>query len=157
MTTERMIEKGKAIRVSALRQGTVVDHLRRGTGLKVLNVLGLLTEGTVTIGLNLDSKKLGQKDLIKIENRELTQDEVNKIAILSPEATLSIIREFKVVSKFQPELKEEMEGVVQCQNPSCISNNEQIKTRFQVLDSEPVRLRCYYCERDSHADEIELL
>ncbi|MFH0946340.1 MAG: aspartate carbamoyltransferase regulatory subunit, partial [Planctomycetota bacterium] len=133
------------------------DHLRIGSGLKVLKVLGLLTEGTVEIGLNLDSKKLGRKDLIKIENRELTQTEVNKIAILSPEATLSIIREFKIVSKFRPELKEEMEGVVHCQNPSCISNNEQIKTRFLVLETEPVRLRCYYCERDCKRSEIELL
>ena len=157
MTSDKLVQEGKSIEVSALRQGTVVDHLRRGTGLKVLNVLGLLTEGAVAIGLNLDSKRLGQKDLIKIENRELTQEELNKIAILSPEATLSIIREFKVVSKFQPELTAEMEGVVHCQNPSCISNNEQIRSRFQVLEREPLRLRCYYCERVIPSDEIELL
>lgn len=156
MSSKRVLGEEKAIMVTALRQGTVIDHLTKGTGLRVLKVLGL-PEGTVAIGLNLDSRKLGQKDLIKIENRELTREEVNKIAVLSPDATLSIIRDFKVVSKIRPELKEDLEGVVRCRNPSCISNNERIKSRFQVLNREPLRLRCHYCERAVPGGEIELL
>ncbi|MBI4882384.1 MAG: aspartate carbamoyltransferase regulatory subunit [Planctomycetes bacterium] len=158
MTRETLVDEDKTItiKVSALRQGTVIDHLRRGTGLHVLELLGLEHEGTVTIGLNLDSQKLKQKDLIKIENRELTQEEVNKIAILSPEATLSIIRDFKVFSKIRPELADELEGLVRCLNPSCISNNERIKSRFLVHKRSPLQLRCYYCERAIPEDEIQL-
>lgn len=156
MSREPMLSEGRAIRVTALKQGTVIDHLRQGTGLRVLQVLGLLTQGTVTIGLNLDSKKLGQKDLIKIENRELTREEVNKIAILSPDATLSIIREFQVIAKFAPELEAVLEGVVRCSNPSCISNHERIRSRFLVLLRAPLRLRCNYCERAISHKEIEL-
>lgn len=156
MSTRRMIDEERAIKVTALRFGTVIDHLRKGTGLRVLKVLGL-PEGTVAIGLNLDSAKLGQKDLIKIEGRELTRDEVDKIAVLSPEATLSIIRDFKVHSKIEPELGDELEEVVRCPNPSCVSNVEQIKTRFKVLHRAPLRLRCHYCERAIPGTEIELL
>ncbi len=146
----------RTIRVSALRQGTVIDHLRRGTGLKVLQVLGLKEEGAIAIGLNLDSKKLGFKDLIKIENRELSQEEVNKIALLSPEATLSIIREFRVVAKFEPELSATLEGLLRCPNPSCVSNHETLPSRFLVLNRKPLRVRCAFCERAITSDQIDL-
>src|SRR5262249_29657911 len=92
------------IKVSALREGTVIDQLVAGTALKVLSVLGMTFEGAVTIGLNLDSRKAGRKDIIKIERRELTPAEVARIALISPRATFSIIRDFKVVRKFTPEL-----------------------------------------------------
>lgn len=157
MDETHVLAEERAIKVSALAQGTVIDHLRHGTGLRVLKVLGLITEGAVAIGLNLDSKKLGRKDLIKIENRELTQEEVNKIALISPEATLSIIRQFNVVEKFQPQMTDDMEDVVRCRNPSCISNQERIKTRFVVVQRRPLRLRCHYCERAINGDEIDLL
>lgn len=159
MRSDRLLAEERAIKVSALQRGTVIDHLRHGTGLRVLAVLGLSdSDQTVSIGLNLDSKRMGRKDLIKIENKELTRGEIDKIAILSPEATLSIIRDFQVVSKLGPELEGELEGVVQCQNPSCISNHEVTPSRFLVAEREPVlRLRCAYCERVVPQDEIELL
>lgn len=157
MPSDRLLFEEHAIKVTALASGTVIDHLRKGTGLRVLQVLGLNATGAIAVGLNLDSKKLGHKDLIKIESRELSQDEVNKIAILSPEATLSIIRDFKVVAKFRPEITDEMAGVVRCANPSCISNIEHIKTRFRVIDRQPLRLRCHYCERAVAESEVELL
>ena len=157
MADRQLVADHRAIQVSALPRGTVIDHLRNGTGLRVLKMLGLLTDGAVAIGLNLDSSKLAQKDLIKIENRELTQEEVNKIALLSPEATLSIIRDFQVVEKIRPKLTDEMTDVIRCQNPSCISNQEEIKSRFHRVAEEPLRVRCYFCERASGGDEIELL
>ena len=123
----------------------------------MLKVLGLNAEGAVAIGLNLDSGKLGRKDLIKIENREVTGEEVNKIAILSPEATLSIIRDYRVVSKSRPELEDELEGVIRCLNPSCISNHERVRSRFVVLERSNPRFRCSYCERTVPQAEIELL
>lgn len=157
MGSSDAVANEKATRVAALREGTVIDHLRHGTGLRVLHALGLQTEGVVALGLNLDSAKLGRKDLIKIERRELSRAEVNKIAILSPEATLSIIRDYQVVAKFQPELADELEGVVHCANPSCISNHERVVSRFYVLHRKPIRLRCMYCERAVADDQIKLI
>ena len=145
------------IRVAALERGTVIDHLRKGTGLRVLRVLGLSHAGTIAIGLNLESKKLGGKDLIKIENRELSREEVNKIALLSPEATLSIIRDYRVVAKFEPELSDQLENLVRCPNPSCVSNQENIRSRFSVRQRRPLRIRCAYCERVANEEQIELL
>ena len=159
MTTDRLLAEERAIKVSALKQGTVIDHLRAGTGLRVMAVLGLSESAqTVSIGLNLDSRLMGRKDLIKIESWELSRREVNKIAILSPDATLSIIRNFEVVNKLGPELEDVLEGIVGCRNPSCISNHEPIESRFVVGEREPtLHLRCDYCERSVPVDEIELL
>ena len=159
MNSDRLLAEERAIKVSALKQGTVIDHLRAGTGLRVINVLGLSeSDATVSIGLNLDSHRMGRKDLIKIENWELSRGEVNKIAILSPDATLSIIRNFEVVDKLGPELEDVLEAIVQCRNPSCISNHEQISSRFVVAARTPtLHLRCDYCERSVPVEEIELL
>ena len=139
----------KQIKVSALKEGTVVDHLKHGTGLMAIQVLGLqLEEGTVTIGLNLESGRLGGKDLIKIEHKELTKEEANKIALLSPDATFSIIRDFQVVEKKFPELPDSIEGIVKCTNPSCVTNHyKDVGTKFSVIRKKPVKLRCQYCER----------
>ncbi|MFO0980514.1 MAG: aspartate carbamoyltransferase regulatory subunit [Planctomycetota bacterium] len=153
---ERNTTPEKSIKVSALKQGTVIDHLRRGSALRVIRLLGISSDGAVTIGLNLESHKYGTKELIKIENRELTQEEVSKIALLSPEATFSIIRSFEVVHKFRPELPDVVEGLVRCSNPSCITNADRIRTRFRVLRSQPLRLRCHYCERAFNEEEVEL-
>jgi aspartate carbamoyltransferase regulatory subunit len=149
----------KSIKVSALKQGTVIDHLTRGTGLRAINVLGLQNEkGTVTIGLNLESRRQGAKDLIKIENRELSQEEVNKIALISPGATFSIIRDFQVVEKIHPELPEMVEGIVKCTNPSCVTNHfSDVSSKFLVVQKQPILLRCFYCERTFKRREIDLV
>jgi len=145
------------IRVTALREGTVIDHLVAGTALKVLFILGIEFEGAVTIGLNLDSSKMGQKDIIKIERREVSQQEVAKIALVSPRATFSIIRDFQVVKKFTPELPKLIENLIVCPNPSCISSEERVKTKFAVERSDPIKVRCHYCERTQDKEEIKLL
>lgn len=145
------------IKVAALREGTVIDHLPAGTALKVLSVLGIKFEGAVTIGLNLDSAKLGRKDIIKIERREVTPQEVAKIALISPRSTFSIIRDFQVARKFTPTLPESIENLIRCPNPSCISNSTWALTKFSVLRTDPLRVRCYYCERSLKKEEIELL
>ncbi len=145
------------IKVSALREGTVIDHLVAGTALKVLHILGIAFEGAVMIGLNLDSSKVGRKDIIKIERREVTPHEVAKIALVSPRATFSIIRDFQVVEKFTPSLPRLIEHMIRCPNPSCISRQDRVKTKFVVIRSDPLRVRCYYCERSLRKEEIELL
>jgi aspartate carbamoyltransferase regulatory subunit len=151
-------ETSKSIKVSALKQGTVIDHLKKGTALRVIQVLGLEVEGTVTIGLNLESGKLGGKDLIKIENKELTKEEANKIALLSPDATFSIIRNFQVVDKKFPELPDSIEGIVKCTNPSCVTNHyKDVEAKYSVIRKKPVKLRCFYCERCFTEEEFNFL
>ena len=145
------------IKVSALREGTVIDHLVSGTALKVFSVLGMTFDGAVTIGLNLDSRKAGRKDIIKIERRELTPAEVARIALISPRATFSIIRDFQVVDKFTPTLPEQIENMIRCPNPSCISTAPWMSTKFTVVRADPVKVRCHYCERSLKKEEIELL
>src|SRR5262245_14189155 len=130
---ERISAPEKSIKVSALRQGTVIDHLRRGSALRVIRVLGIALDGAGTVEVNLESRKYGLKELIKIENRELTEEEVSKIALLSPEATFCIIRSFEVVHKFRAQLPELVEGLVRCGNPSCITNADRLRTRFRVV------------------------
>jgi aspartate carbamoyltransferase regulatory subunit len=155
MTDKSVAEQ--TIKVAALREGTVIDHLVAGTALKVLSVLGIKFEGAVTIGLNLDSQKAGRKDIIKIEKREVTPREVERIALISPRATFSIIRDFQVTQKFTPTLPERIENLIKCPNPSCISNSPWVTTTFTVLRPDPLRVRCHYCERSLKKDEIELL
>ncbi len=145
------------IKVSALREGTVIDHLVAGSALKVLSVLGIRFEGAVTIGLNLDSRKAGRKDIIKIERREVTPEEVSRIALISPRATFSIIRNFQVVDKFTPTLPDQIANMIRCPNPSCISAAAWMTTMFTVLRTDPIKVRCHYCERSLKKEEIELL
>ncbi len=145
------------IRVSALSEGTVIDHLVAGTALKVLDILGIDFEGAVTIGMNLESSKMGQKDIIKIERREVTPKEVAKIALVSPRASFSIIRNFKVVEKFSPTPPKIIEELIFCRNPSCISQEDRVKTKFVVVRMDPLHIRCHYCERSQRKEEIELL
>lgn len=145
------------IKVSALREGTVIDHLVAGTALKVLSILGIDFDGAVTIGLNLESHKVPLKDIIKIERREVTPEEVSKIALISPSATFSIIRDFQVVEKFTPTLPKIIEGLIRCPNPSCITSDERVRTKFVVLRADPLRVSCHYCERPQRKEEIELL
>jgi len=154
---DETLKKPVKMQVSALRSGTVIDHLGPRTAFKALRILGLGEDATVLVGVNLDSAKLKKKDLIKIEGRELTPEEINKIALLSPQATFSIIRNFEVVKKFRPELPEVVEGMIRCVNPACITQDPRVKGRFLTVRKEPLKLRCYFCERSLREDEIEFL
>jgi aspartate carbamoyltransferase regulatory subunit len=138
------LKKDVKLQVSALRSGTVVDHLGPRTAFKALRILGLGESATVLIGVNLDSKKLGKKDLIKI-------------ALLSAAATFSIIRDFEVVKKFRPELPAVVEGLVRCVNPGCITQDPRVKGRFVTVRKDPLKLRCYFCERSLREDEVEFI
>ena len=144
-------------RVAKLRAGTVVDHLPAGRALRCLAVLGMPKEGVVTLGLNLPSRRMKRKDILKMENRLLTTAERARIALLGPGATVCVIREFRVVKKFPLELPTVVDGVVKCPNPSCITHHDPVTPRVRVDATSPVRLRCHYCERRIRADEVEFL
>jgi aspartate carbamoyltransferase regulatory subunit len=143
-------------RVTALKNGTVIDHLPAGMALKALEVLGFHGDNVVTVGMYLDSRKYGKKDLVKLENKELSEEEIAKIAILGPHTTLAIIRDYRVVAKVAVNLADEIAGVATCPNPSCITNHDDLRTRFHVLSKHPLRVRCHYCERVVTESELEV-
>ncbi len=139
----------RTLRVSKIRDGTVIDHITSGHALNVIKILGIngRSNGIVTIAMNVPSQKLGVKDIVKVEGRELNPEEVNRIALIAPHATINIIRNFKVVEKQRVKLPSIIQGTIKCTNPPCISNseNEPVKPIFYVEGEEPLRLRCHYC------------
>ncbi len=144
-------------RVAKLRSGTVIDHLPAGSALRCLALLGIPSDGVVTVGLNLPSKRIKRKDILKMENRMLTPPELARIALLGPRASVCFIEDFEVVRKLDLELPTVIEDVVRCPNPSCITNHDRVVPRARVESGDPVQLRCHYCERRIRSDEVEFL
>jgi aspartate carbamoyltransferase regulatory subunit len=138
----------KTLRVSKIKNGTVIDHVTNGHALDVVKILGITgrTGGVVTVAMNIPSKKLGAKDMVKVEGRELKSEEVDKIALLAPHATINIIRNYKAVEKQRVKLPSVIRGIVKCANPACVSNSDEpIQPTFYVERQEPLRLKCHYC------------
>ena len=134
--------------VAALRHGTVVDHLHAGMALKALQVLGLPRKGAALLGIGLESGKMGRKDIMKLENVEISESEIEKLALFGPNASVSFIRDYKVVRKVRVELPDVIHGILRCPNPNCITNSERLlETRFHVEARQPLQVRCHYCER----------
>ncbi len=134
--------------VSKIKSGTVIDHITGGHALDVIKILGITgrENGTVTIAMNVPSERFRSKDIVKIEGRELKPQEVHKIALLAPHATINIIRDYRVTKKQEVKLPKEIENIIKCANPACISNsNEPVRTRFYVDREEPLLLKCHYC------------
>ena len=143
------------LKVKPIENGTVIDHIPANKSLQVLKILGLPEEGiNVTLAMNVHSK-LGFKDILKFENREVDHEEIDKISLIAPDATINIIRDFEIVSKKKVELVKELKGIVKCTNPKCISNtDEPIESKFYLVESDPITLRCHYCERLVQAEEV---
>jgi aspartate carbamoyltransferase regulatory subunit len=138
----------KTLRVSKIRDGTVIDHITRGHALDVVKILNIdgRSDGTVTIAINVPSKKLEVKDVVKIEGRELNPEEVDKIALLAPHASINIIRNYRVADKSRVKLPNVIYGILRCINPTCISNsNEPVRSVFYVEKEDPLKLKCHYC------------
>lgn len=148
----------KELEVAALENGTVIDHIPSDALFKVVELLGLQKlRNNITIGNNLDSKKIGKKGIIKIADKFFREDEINRIAVIAPQVKLNIIRDYEVIEKKNVHLPDHLTGIVKCSNPKCVTNNEPMATVFNVLDKAPIRLKCHYCERIMQKDEIELL
>jgi len=150
----------ESLRIRKIKEGTVIDHIRPGTALYVLKILKITgREGNIiSVAMNVPSGKLkeGHKDVVKIENRELDPNEINVIAIIAPNATISIIRDMKVVNKMRVSLPDELHDVdIQCINPRCITNsNEPVKNHFKVIKKEPLEIQCLYCHKSMNYREI---
>jgi aspartate carbamoyltransferase regulatory subunit len=149
-------ETGRELSVTAIRNGTVIDHIRNEATFKVAEVLSVQKEASqVLVGMNLPSERVGRKGIIKVENRELTPQEVNKIALIAPEATVNIIKNFEVVDKRYVQVQDRVEDIVKCFNPNCITNRQaDTSTAFEVVGEEPTTLRCVYCERHMAGNDI---
>jgi aspartate carbamoyltransferase regulatory subunit len=140
----------RELKIPRINNGTVIDHITAGNAVKVLQILGIpkTASSVVSVAMNVKSK-MGKKDIVKVENRELDPFEVDKIALIAPKATINIIRNYEVVEKHRVKLPEEIVGIVNCSNPTCISNSrEPVKSRFKLISRDPPRIKCYYCERE---------
>ncbi len=143
-----MNDKVKELKVSAIENGTVIDHIPAGAVFQVIKMLKLdVFDQMVLFGTNLESKKYGYKGIIKVSNKFFKPEELNKIALVAPHASIIEIRDFRVAQKTLVEIPETVSGIVKCFNPNCITNIEVITTRFTVLEKEDIRLKCHYCEK----------
>lgn len=140
----------KELKIQPIKDGTVIDHITAGNAVKVLHILEIpkTSSSIVSVAMNVKSR-LGKKDIVKVENRELDTNEVDKIALIAPKATINIIRGYEVAEKHRVKLPDEIIGIVRCSNPTCVSNSsEPVKSRFKVISKDPTRIKCYYCERE---------
>jgi aspartate carbamoyltransferase regulatory subunit len=146
----------KELVVSALENGTVLDHIPADNVYKALRILNLKgIENQITIGINLNSKQNGKKGIIKIADKFFEDEELNKLALLAPEATVNIIRDFKVVEKKKVELPKEITGIAKCMNPKCVTNHQPITTKFTVnVKGSETSLLCHYCEKISDTKKV---
>ena len=157
--SEREDRTDHELRVSKIRNGTVIDHIAGSHALDVLAILEIdsSTEEVVSVGMNVPSDRLGRKDVVKIEGRELSQAEVDVISLIAPAASINIIREYDVVEKHRVERPSAVEGVLSCPNHNCITTKgEPVAARFEVLDDG---VRCVYCEtivREDLAEHISV-
>jgi aspartate carbamoyltransferase regulatory subunit len=138
----------KELRVSKIKNGTVIDHINGGYALDVVKILGITgrEKHVMTIAINVPSRRVGVKDIVKIEGRALSSREVNRIALVAPHATINIIRDYAVERKLEVKLPRLIEGIIKCVNPGCISNsNEPAEAKFYVQSEEPLLLKCHYC------------
>ncbi len=136
------------LRVSKIKDGTVIDHIRGGYALDVIKILGITGKDkrVMTIAINVPSKRFGAKDIVKIEGRALNPQEVNRIALVAPHASINIVKGYKVVEKLEVKLPETVEGIIKCVNPCCISNSgEPVVSKFYLKTQEPLLLKCHYC------------
>ena len=148
----------KELQVKALENGTVIDHIPSDKLFKVVSLLKLEhLDNQVTIGNNLTSQNMFSKGIIKLADRYYAEEEINRIALIAPTATINTIRDFEVIEKKVLKLPSEFIGVVKCPNPNCITNNEPMKTHFTTVAKMPVVLKCNYCEREANEDVIQLI
>ena len=148
--------KREQLKVDPIKNGTVIDHIASGKALKVIELLNLdLTDNLLMLGMNLSSNKMSRKDIIKIENRALTQDEADSIALISPSATIIIIENYEVVNKFSVEIPDKINSFIICPNPNCVTNAEPVNTVFELACRNPIEVRCGYCEKKYGIDDVK--
>ena len=143
--------------VAAIENGTVIDHIPAEKPFQVVNLLELQNLSTpVTIGYNFSSSKVGCKGIIKVSDKFFTDDEISRLSVVAPNIILNIIHDYEVVEKKQVITPDELHGIVKCNNPKCITNNEPVSTIFNVVDKVAGTLKCHYCDKEQQMDKVEL-
>ena len=147
---------GHERKINKLRTGIVIDHIPQYHALHVAELLGLADgkQGMITIGLGLESRKLGRKDIIHIENKTLSEKELSVIALVAPGATINVLEEYIVIKKFTVSLPDEFEDVLACANANCITNKEKVQT---LMHRRGYTLRCHFCEHEFPLHELSIL
>lgn len=152
------MKEPKQLSVSAIQEGTVIDHIPARNLFKVIQILGLdHIDNQITFGTNLESKRLGRKAIIKIAGVFFEDQDINRIALVAPDAKLNIIRDYEVAEKSVVEVPDEITGIAKCVNPKCITNFESVTTRFRVITKKPVSLKCHYCEKITDAEHLNII
>ncbi len=153
------MEKREELTVSAIKNGTVIDHIPAENLFKVISIMRIETmDTTITIGNNLDSRRLGKKGIVKISDKYPSIEDMNKIALIAPSARINIIKDYKVSNKQQVEIPENIVGMFKCMNPKCITNNEKMKTKFDVVEKNgKLQLKCNYCEKLTDQEHFETI
>jgi aspartate carbamoyltransferase regulatory subunit len=150
-----ILKKKLKLKVSAINNGTVIDHIPSENLFKVISILGLQkVKSQITFGANFESEKLGSKAIIKLSDVFFEDDEINKISLIARNAKLNIIRDYEVVEKRVVIVPDEIIGIVKCFNPKCITNNEEMTTHFNVISKDPLNLKCKYCEKITHEEQM---
>jgi aspartate carbamoyltransferase regulatory subunit len=152
------MKEPKQLNVSAIENGTVIDHIPASNLFKVIQILGLDTiDNMITFGTNLESKKLGKKAIIKLAGIYFEDDDINRIALVAPEAKLNIIKDYEVIEKSIVVVPDEIRGIARCVNPKCITNFESVETKFRVVNKKSVSLKCHYCEKITDQDHLQIV
>lgn len=145
----------KELRISALQNGTVIDHIPVQDVFRIIDILRLQDlKKEISIATNLPSKKLGRKGIIKVSNVYLDQSAVDAIALLAAGTNIAIIENYKVAKKIVIKTPKSVSGIVKCFNPNCITNNEEVTTKFVVVDSQPLKLQCHFCSKIMNEDNL---
>lgn len=144
--------------VRALKNGTVIDHIPSDKLFAVVSLLHLdKLKNRIIIGFNLNSEKIGKKSIIKVSDKYFSSEELNQLSILAPNVTLNIIKEYEIIEKYKVEMPDELNGIIKCANPKCITNNEPMTTRFKIIDKQKGIIRCLYCEKNQIIDPEKLI
>jgi len=144
--------------VRRIKEGTVIDHIDEGKGLQVLSALRIDGKdgSLITIALNVPSGKFKKKDIIKVENMFLKDDDTNKLAVIVPNATINIVKNYKLVEKRRVALPNEVDRIFRCSNPDCITNStEHIESIMDVIDKKGRVLKCRYCSRVLDVNQLK--
>ena len=144
--------------VAAIKNGTVIDHIPAEKTYQVVNLLQLETlETPVTIGYNYPSNKIGRKGIIKVSDKFFTDEEISRLSVVAQNVVLNIIHDYEVVEKKTVKTPDELRGIVKCNNPKCITNNEPMNTVFHVVNKEKGILKCHYCDKEQVIEKVELV
>ena len=136
----------RVLTISKIRDGTVIDHIPAGKALEVLKILGIKSGSRerVSMAMNVESKKMGRKDIVKVEGKYIGEEELNRISLIAPNATINIIKDYEILRKFKVKMPKFVEGILRCPNNNCISNDrrEPVTPKFEIVDGAA---RCIYC------------